>query len=171
MATNLVLSNTSVSGQNSAKEETKNLLLTLALLTLLSAFVGGGFGLAIVSNIEKKVEEKYKDLPQKTTQASPYIGDIAIKKIAPVVTNLADSENEWIRIEASIVYKPSSESNADVMIAEIRQDLLTYLHTVSLSQIQGPSGLLHLREDLNERVKLRSKGVIQEIVLETLVVQ
>jgi flagellar FliL protein len=31
--------------------------------------------------------------------------------------------------------------------------------------------LLHLREDLNERVKLRSKGTIQELVLETLIVQ
>jgi flagellar FliL protein len=57
------------------------------------------------------------------------------------------------------------------MAGEIRQDVLAYLRTLSLAQIQGPSGLLHLREDLNERVKLRSKGVIQELVLESLIVQ
>jgi flagellar protein FliL len=49
--------------------------------------------------------------------------------------------------------------------------MLAYLRTLSLAQIQGPSGLLHLREDLNERVKMRSKGVVQELVLETLIVQ
>ena len=65
----------------------------------------------------------------------------------------------------------SEEQNPDVMAGEIRQDILAYLRTLSLAQIQGPSGLLHLREDLNERVKLRSKGVIQELVLETLIVQ
>jgi flagellar FliL protein len=65
----------------------------------------------------------------------------------------------------------SEEQNPDVIAGEIRQDVLAYLRTLSLAQIQGPSGLLHLREDLNERVKLRSKGVIQELVLETLIVQ
>jgi flagellar protein FliL len=169
MAANLALP--TASGQANAKEGAKSLLLTLVLLTLLAAVVGGGFGLTIVSGIEKRLEEKYKDLPQKTADPSPYVGDITIKKIAPVVTNLANSESDWIRLEASIVYKPGKDTNPDLLVAETRQDVLSYLRTVSLSQIQGPSGLLHVREDLNERVKLRSKGVIQEFVLETLVIQ
>jgi flagellar FliL protein len=169
MAANLALP--PASGQTGAKEGTKSLILTLGLLTILSALVGGGFGLAIVSSIEKRVEEKYKDLPQKPANASPYVGDIAIKKLAPVVTNLTGSESDWIRLEASIVYKGGKDVNADILGAEARQDVLGYLRTLSLAQVQGPSGLLHVREDLNERVKLRSKGEIQELVLETLVVQ
>lgn len=146
-------------------------LLTLGLLTLLSAAIGGGFGVVMVSGIEKRVEEKYKALPEKAGAASPYAGNIGIKKLAPVVTNLAASTEDWVRVEASIVYKMSAEENPDVMAGEIRQDILAYVRTLSLAQIQGPSGLLHLREDLNERVKLRSKGFIQELVLETLIVQ
>jgi len=168
MAENLALPSPS---RQPSKEGVKSLLLTLGLLTLLSALVGGGFGLSIVSNIEQRVEEKYKALPQKNMDQSPYVGDIAIKKLAPVVTNLAGSETDWIRLEASIVYKAGLEFNPDVTVAETRQDILAYLRTISLAQIQGPSGLLHVREDLNERVKLRSKGLIQELVLETLVVQ
>jgi len=169
MAENLALP--SRSNQASTKEGGRSLLLTLGLLTLLSALVGGGFGLSIVSNIEKRVEEKYKSPPQMPAEASPYTGDIIVKKLAPVVTNLAGSETDWIRLEASIVYKGGFEFNPDLLSAETRQDILAYLRTVTLAQIQGPSGLLHVREDLNERVKLRSKGLIQEIVLETLVVQ
>lgn len=169
MAENLALP--SPSRRTSEKEGVKNLLLTLGLLTLLSALVGGGFGLSIVSNIEKRVEEKYASQAVQELERSPYTGDITIKKLAPVVTNLAGSETDWIRLEASIVYKAGFEFNPDLVAAEARQDILAYLRTVTLAQIQGASGLLHVREDLNERVKLRSKGTIQELVLETLVVQ
>jgi flagellar FliL protein len=154
-----------------AKEGSFRWLLTLGLLTLLSAAIGGGFGLVMVSGIEKQIEEKYKALPSKPEVASPYSGDIAIKKLAPVVTNLAGSGSDWVRLEASIVYKAREEQNPEVMAGETRQDILGYIRTLSLAQIQGPSGLLHLREDLNERVKLRSKGAVQELVLETLIVQ
>ncbi|NBJ11004.1 flagellar basal body-associated FliL family protein [Microvirga arsenatis] len=146
-------------------------LITLGLLTLLSALIGGGFGLLMVSGIEKRVEEKYKALPQKDEAASPYSGNIAIKRLAPVVTNLMGSTSDWVRVEASIVFKADGAQNPDVLAGETRQDVLAYVRTLSLAQIQGPSGLLHLREDLNERVRLRSKGVIQELVLETLIVQ
>ncbi|MEE1612593.1 flagellar basal body-associated FliL family protein [Microvirga sp. CF3016] len=159
------------SGSTPSKEGSLRWLLTLGLLTLLSAAIGGGFGLVMVSGIQKQVEEKYKALPQKPEVVSPYTGNIAVKKLAPVVTNLAGSESDWVRVEASIVYKPSGEQNPDVLVSEIRQDILSYIRTMSLAQIQGPSGLLHLREDLNERARLRSKGVIQELVLETLIVQ
>lgn len=155
----------------SNKEGSFRWLLTLGLLTLLSAAIGGGFGLVMVSGIERQVEEKYKDLSPRAEAVSPYTGDIAIRKLAPVVTNLTGSESDWVRIEASIVYKPANEQHPDVLVSEMRQDILSYIRTMSLAQIQGPSGLLHLREDLNERAKLRSKGVIQELVLETLIVQ
>ena len=138
---------------------------------LLSAAIGGGFGLVMVSGIEERVEEKYKALPQKAEIASPYTGNIAIKKLAPVVTNLTGSESDWVRVEASMFNKPGDEQNPDVLVSETRQDILSCIRTMSLAQIQGPSGLLHLREDLNERASLRSKGVIQELVLETPIVQ
>ncbi|MXQ11658.1 flagellar basal body-associated FliL family protein [Microvirga makkahensis] len=169
MAENLALP--SRSGQASSREEGRSPLLALGLLTLLSGIVGSGFGLSIVSNIEKRVEERYRSQPEAPGEASPYAGDIMIKKLDPVVTNLAGSETDWIRLEASIVYKGGFEANPDLLSAEARQDILAYLRTVTLAQIQGPSGLLHVREDLNERIRLRSKGAVQELVLETLVVQ
>ncbi len=168
MAGNLTLP--SPSG-TAAKEGTRSLLFTLGVLTLLSVLVGGGFGLSIVSSIERRVEAKYNDLPQKPVEESIYTSDITIRKLAPVVTNIAGSETDWIRLEASIIYKSGIEFNSEVLAAETRQDVLAYLRTVSLAQIQGPSGLLHLREDLNERARIRSNGFIQEFVLETLVVQ
>ncbi len=56
-------------------------------------------------------------------------------------------------------------------MAEIKADIIAYLRTLSTAQIEGASGLQHLREDLNERVSLRTKGAIRELIVEALVVQ
>jgi flagellar FliL protein len=87
-----------------------------------------------------------------------------------VVTNLASSDDAWVRLESALVMASADGAN-DVLAGEIRQDILAYLRTVSLAQIQGPSGLLHLREDLNERVQIRSKGAVKELVIQALIVQ
>ncbi len=146
-------------------------LLTLLLLTLLAVGTGGGFGVVMMSRIEKRVEAKLRTEAEKSPAASPYSGDIAIQKLASVVSNMSNSGNYWVRLESSIIYKKNPDINPEVMAAETRQDLLSYLRTISVAQIQGPSGLLHLREDLNERAQLRSKGLIRELVIESLVVQ
>lgn len=146
--------------------------LTLVLLTLLAVGLGGGVGVLMVSEFERAVLAKHRaETEASNVSASPYSGAISLRSVAPVVTNLANSETDWIRLESSIVFKSGTDLNPDIMVAETRQDLLAFLRTVSLAQIQGPSGLLHLREDLNERVRLRSKGSIQELIVESLVVQ
>jgi flagellar FliL protein len=146
-------------------------LFTLVLLTLLAVGTGGGFGLVMMGNIEKRVEAKYKAASEMAATASPYSGDIAIQRLAAVVTNLSNSGDYWVRMEASIIYKKDTDINPEVLAAETRQDIVAYLRSLTITQIQGPSGLLHLREDLNERAQLRSKGLIREFVVESLVVQ
>ncbi len=57
------------------------------------------------------------------------------------------------------------------MAGEITGDVLAFLRTLTLSQIEGASGLRQLREDLNERVAIRSSGRVRELIIQTLVVQ
>ncbi|WP_246728272.1 flagellar basal body-associated FliL family protein [Microvirga terricola] len=145
--------------------------MILLVLTVLAAITGGGFGFYMVATVERAVDEKKKGEQDKTSQVLKYSGDMAIKGLAPVVTNLSGSAETWIRLESSIVFTNGSMQNPDVMAAEIRQDVLAYLRTLTLPQIEGASGLHHLREDLNERAQMRSKGLVRELIVETLVVQ
>jgi flagellar FliL protein len=149
----------------------KGWLVMLAVLTVLAVGTGGVFGVYMVSTVEKAVDEKKKSEQDNKSQALVYSGDMVLKAVAPVVTNLSGTSDTWIRIESSIVFNNGALENADVVSAEIRQDILAYLRTLSLPQIQGASGLQHLREDLNERAVLRSKGLVRELIIETLVVQ
>jgi len=146
-------------------------LLSLAVLSLLAVLTGGVFGLSIVSTVEKAFEEKQKSEQEKAAPPLVYSGNLALKDIQPVVANLRSSGELWIRLEASIVFTNGAVQNPDVMAAEIRQDILAYLRTLSVEQVEGASGLLHVREDLNERAVLRSKGLVRELIIQALIVQ
>lgn len=146
-------------------------LLSLAALSLLAIVTGGLVGLSLVSSVEKAVEEKKKSEEEKVPKTLNYSGNLTLKEVPAVVTNLRNSGDNWIRLESAIVLPTGGTLNPDVVIAEIRQDILAYLRTISVEQIQGPSGLQHLREDLNERVLLRTQGAIRELIIETLIIQ
>ncbi|MFC6790911.1 flagellar basal body-associated FliL family protein [Methylobacterium komagatae] len=142
----------------------------LLLSTLVAVGTGGMLGVYLLSTVEKAVDRKVRDEQSKVVPVMNYAGDLSLRSVGSVVTNLAEPAESWVRIESSVVLK-GVVPNADVTLAEIRADLLAYLRTVSMAQVEGASGLQHLREDLNERAVLRSKGAIRELIVESLVVQ
>ena len=75
------------------------------------------------------------------------------------------------RLEGSIVFDPKTLSHPEAMAGQIGDDVLAYLRTVSLHQLEGPIGLENIRQDLNERAATRSGGKVQAFVIRTLVVQ
>ena len=58
-----------------------------------------------------------------------------------------------------------------MLAAQITEDLVAFLRTVPLAQIQGASGFQHLREDLNDRVRVRSGGKVHELVIQALIIE
>lgn len=82
-----------------------------------------------------------------------------------VMTNLAAPTGTWVRLEMAAVF----ESAPDAAIADdIHQDLLAYLRTVKLHQIEGASGFQHLKSDLEERARVRSGGKVKRLLVRTL---
>ncbi|MDR7040048.1 flagellar FliL protein [Methylobacterium sp. BE186] len=143
----------------------------LALVTLVAVGTGGALGVYLLSSVEKSVDAKKRDEADKAVKVLTYTGDLALRSVGSVVTNLAESGDSWVRLESSVVFRAGSLPNPDVTLAEIRADVTAYLRTVSMAQIEGASGLQHLREDLNERVALRTKGAVRELIVEAVVVQ
>jgi flagellar protein FliL len=146
-------------------------LLLFALLTLLAAGVGGVSSLYMIGQVERAVDERTKAEEETVQRVVTYDSGSTVTSLGTLVTNLASPGDVWIRLEASVVVRTGTFANPQAMVAEIRQDLLGYLRTLSVAQIEGPSGLAHLREDLAERVQVRSKGQARDLFIETLVVQ
>ncbi|WP_342151281.1 flagellar basal body-associated FliL family protein [Methylorubrum sp. SB2] len=157
--------------KDGARKGGKGWIGALLLVTLVAVGTGGGLGVYLVGNVEKSVDLKKRDEADKAVKVLNYTGDLSLRSVGSAVTNLAEPADAWVRIESSIVFKTGTLPNPDVTLAEIRADAVAYLRTMSLAQIEGASGLQHLREDLNERVAIRTKGAVRELIVESLVVQ
>ncbi|WP_274627874.1 flagellar basal body-associated FliL family protein [Arvimicrobium flavum] len=94
---------------------------------------------------------------------------LTIVPLAPITTNLAQPADTWVRMELSLVFDNAPE---DPGLADaIHQDLITYVRTLKLHQIEGASGFLHLRTDLEERARLRSQGTVKRVLIRTFLLE
>ncbi len=147
-------------------------IVPLVVLTLVAGGGGALIGMQIVNSVRAKAMPV--TAPTAETAAAPASAAthvFAVKELAPIVTNLMAPEGAYVRLQTAVVYDKSDAAQIDLLAARIGEDSLSFVKTLTTAQLQGASGLQHLREDLNERASLRSDGRIHEMVIEMLVVQ
>ena len=71
-------------------------------------------------------------------------------------------------MEVSVVY---DAPQLPVMAEDIQQDLLAYVRTLKMHQIEGASGYQHLKADLEERASIRSQGHAKQVLIRTLLLE
>ena len=108
---------------------------------------------------------------QESTASAPPAQASTIVDLQPIVTNLGAPQDTWVRLEGSIIFDPKTLPHPEAVAGQIGDDVLAYLRTVTLHQLEGPIGLENIRQDLNERAATRSGGKVQAFVIRTLVVQ
>jgi len=85
--------------------------------------------------------------------------------IAAITTNIAAPSDVWVRMEVSIVL---DEPQPAELPGIIQQDLLAYIRTVKMHEIEGASGFRHLKENIEERARVRSDGHVKQVLIRTL---
>lgn len=145
-------------------------LIAVVVLTVVAG--GGGFflGLQILASVEETVRSKQNPAPGSTGEAEP-LRAANLKVLSPIMANLAGSPRVWIRLESSLVFRDEIPGDADALAAKISEDIVAFIRTVSVKQIEGASGFQHLCEDLNDRVRVRSGGRVQELIIQGLIVE
>ncbi|TPL12458.1 flagellar basal body-associated FliL family protein [Mesorhizobium sp. B2-4-14] len=88
--------------------------------------------------------------------------------LAPITTNIASPADTWFRMEAFVVY---DAPQPPAMAEDIQQDLLAFVRTLKMHQIEGASGYQHLKADLEERASIRSQGHAKQVLIRTLLVE
>lgn len=97
-------------------------------------------------------------------EAAP--GQGTIIDLPPMTTNLAAPSEVWVRLEATMVLDvPSQDPTLPNLV---HQDLLAFLRTVKMHQVEGASGFQHLKADLEERASIRSDGHVKSLLIRTL---
>lgn len=152
-------------------------VVTIAIIAGLSVLAGGGGWLVgnmlapaapaetvVADATGEQGEKKGEDgeLPRLATEAN------GIVTLEAFTSNLAYPADNLVRMEVALAFKDAP----DPTLAEaIHQDIMAYMRTVSLQQIQGPRGFQYLRDDLMERVDLRSEGRVTNIMFRTFVIE
>ncbi|OCI96769.1 flagellar basal body protein FliL [Rhizobium sp. AC27/96] len=156
-----------------AKGKGSPLILTIVGLLVLTV-LGGGGGWLLGTVVAPRIKAATAAIQATTTaagdskQAAAAAQANGIIALDPITTNLAYPSQSWIRLELALVFK----GPADVQLAQaIHQDILSYVRTVSLQQIEGARGLQYLRDDIQERVDLRSEGRVSKVMFRTFVIE
>ncbi|HLH48777.1 MAG TPA: flagellar basal body-associated FliL family protein [Roseiarcus sp.] len=144
-------------------------IVALVVVTILAGAVGALFAPHPAAG---PGAQPSKEAPAAEAAAEPAVAATSnLLDLPPIVTNLGSPQEMWIRLETSMIFDPSQVKHPEALAAEIANDLLAYLRTVAVTQIQGPIGLQNLRQDINERAAIRSNGAVKELVIKTLVIQ
>ena len=147
------------------KGSSRRSLIELAIVILLGVGAGGAF------ETLRPIAAPGSDMPVESSAAAPPAQPSTIVDLPPIVTNLGAPQDTWVRLEGSIIFDPKTLPHPEAVAGQIGDDVLAYLRTVSLHQLEGPIGLENIRQDLNERAATRSGGKVHAFVIRTLVVQ
>jgi flagellar protein FliL len=149
----------------------KQIAIALLIVTALSGAAGGFYGLRVAAAPGSEPPGKEAHAQEKPAAAASLPANSGLLDLAPIITNLSVPQDTWVRLEASLLYDDKALPHPEALGAEISGDILAYLRTTTLTQIQGIAGLQNLRQDLNERVAIRSNGAVKALVIRTLVLQ
>jgi flagellar FliL protein len=155
----------SASPQGAAVRETRRgSLIEWGIVVCLAASAGAAFEAL-------RPAPPAADKPAESSASAPPAQPSTIVDLPPIVTNLGAPQDTWVRLEGSIIFDPKTLPHPEAVAGQIGDDVLAYLRTVALHQLEGPIGLENIRQDLNERAATRSGGKVHAFVIRTLVVQ
>jgi flagellar FliL protein len=144
-------------------------LAGVVIVTILALAAGAGFGFFLAGSIKPHAEAKGVEPPKPEVKINvpPHAKLVELK---PIIANLAEPKDAWMRIEATLVLQGEVEG-AEALGAKIAEDIAAYLKTTTLAQFEGASGFQNLIEDLDDRVRLRGGKDVRELAVHGVVIE
>jgi flagellar FliL protein len=97
-------------------------------------------------------------------------GSSPVEMLPAITTNLAGPGDTWIRLELALVTHGGEPLSEDEK-TQLSDGFLAALRNTPLSAITGPSGMLHLREDLTDTAMLATGEKVTDIRIISMVVE
>lgn len=151
-------------------------LSAIAGLAVATAIAGGaGMGTAWLLQSGKVAGVEFARVPAmqataNTQKAAGAMKGLVARPVPTVITNLAGDRRAWVRAEFSVLL-PASTPDVDALMAVIGQDVVGFLRGVTPAQIDGPQGMTLLREEIEDRVRVRTQGRSQGVLFKTFVIE
>ncbi len=94
-----------------------------------------------------------------------------ILRMEPILVALRKSNNAFMRLELALVFHTDPSKFDEEQVLRLHSDLAAFARTISLRSISGPSGYIHFREDILDRARLASEGMIDDVLILSMVAE
>jgi flagellar protein FliL len=170
-------------GEAPAKPSLVSRIIPILIISILAG--GGGFlqgsmirggsaPAAAAPEAAKTAEEQVKPEGGEAKVAgeeAPVEATTIVRPLAPVISNLGNPSETWMRLEVSLLLSAEAAKEQDILAAKAGESVVTFLRTVDLKKIEGPSGFLHFREDLSNLLTTQFHGMIAGVLIGSMVVE
>lgn len=171
-------------------------IIPALMTTLIAAGGGAAFGALVLGKADKpaaveepeksekkaakKEKKKKKDSAkkkkgdkgdEKKAASGEVIEDEMIIALPTIVANLNNQSKFWLRLETSIIAKAGTKPISDATQKRLAQDIISHIRQSRLEDFEGATGLINLRSDLSEVVRIRTKGRAAELVVHGMIVE
>ena len=182
--------------EEAPKKKGGGILIPALLITLIAGGGGAAFGMLVLgpgsggggaqhaaADTKHKSKDKKKGAKKKGKKdkhAKKGDGEAEAKGVSEhetiialptIVANLNNSSKHWLRIETSIIAKAGTEPISLVTQKRLAQDIFAHIRHSRLEEFEGASGLINLRSDLSDVVRIRTKGRAEEVVVHGMIVE
>jgi flagellar protein FliL len=145
-----------------------------ALVALLLGAVGGGaFGYFVMPSGSATAAKEVPEAGEPKASSSPtgrFPNDALEIQIPSIIVDLDGEPRKKIRLDLSLIAAHGT-SQTGTLKNEVREDVIAYLKGLKMADIQGVRGFQNLREQLDDRAKIRGRGAILGLLIGGLVIE
>ncbi len=152
---------------------TGDLIKSALVAILIGAGGGGAFGYFFVPDGSapppaKGASETVE--PPKEPSPGRFPSDALEIQIPSVIVDLNSEPRTRVRLDLSViaVHGPADTTS---LKSEVREDVIAFLRGQTVADIQGVRGFQNLREQLDDRAKIRGRGAILGLLIGGLVLE
>lgn len=146
-------------------------VIAALIALILGAGGGGAYAFLMMPDVSsQKSEPTHSEPPPSNTTAGRFPSDAIELAVPSVITDLNSQPAVRARLDVSIIVVHGTPQTT-TLLGEVREDVIAYLKGLSLSDIQGVRGFQNLREQLDDRARIRGRGVILGLLVGGLVLE
>lgn len=149
-----------------AAQQHGSTLSTLIVVAIVTVF-GAGAGMGLVWVLKPSLETR--GAAEHTSVGAKTRGDVLLE-LPSIIAQLRGDQKSWVRLDASVVVAPDVEAQ-QIGAAVLADDFLAYLQTLSVDDLSPPAGMRLLREDLQERARIRTRGRAKEVLFRSFIIE
>lgn len=117
---------------------------------------------------KKKSGHGEEDAHESKRESSAGTGVVVLD---PILVALKNSQNAYLRLEIAVVADTGANLDSEENKIRLGSEIGAFVQTLSLAQMSGPSGYLHFREDITDRIRLFSEGAVKEVLIMSMVAE